>query len=344
MIRALTFVVVAALVTPRVRAQDVAIRDLVLDAGAPTTRLMGYGLVTGLPGTGDRVTGAYGSRQTVQSVVNLLRRFDIEVPPEVLRMRNVAAVLVTAEVSPYLRKGGRFEVQVSSLGDAQSLRGGVLWMTPLVAEAGGTPVAGAQGALTVNAAATTRASLQAVTSGRVPAGGVLETDLARPASALETHLLLREPDISTASRIATMIDSAFGGSGNATVVDPGSVAITPKDTAGGFARAMARIRDLRVQPGRAARLVIDARDGTVVTGGDIRLGSAIVSHDGISVSIGEVISDSGAAPATVRAAGGTSVRDLAAALRIARANATQTAAIFSALQRAGALVAEVVVR
>jgi flagellar P-ring protein precursor FlgI len=306
---------------------------------------MGYGLVTGLSGTGDRVTGSYGSRQTVQSVVNLLRRFDIEVPPEMLRTRNVASVLVTAEVSPYLRKGGRFDVRVSSLGDAQSLRGGVLWMTPLVAEAGETPVAGAQGALSTGATTTTRIALQAATSGRVPDGGVLEVDLPRPAAAIETHLLLREPDITTAVRIATLIDSALGGPGNATVVDPGSIALTPRDTSGGFASVLARIRELRVQPARAARLVIDARDGTIVAGGELTLGNAVVSHDGITVAIGD------AAPGdtlTVRAGthvpAGASVRDLATALRAVRASAAQTAAIFSALRDAGALVVEVVIR
>jgi flagellar P-ring protein precursor FlgI len=324
-------------------AQSVAIRDLTLDDGAPTIRLMGYGLVAGLPGTGDRVTGTYGSRQTVQSIVNLLRRFDVEVPPEMLRTRNVAAVLVTAEVSPYLRKGGRFEVHVSSLGDAQSLRGGVLWMTPLVAEAGGMPVAGAQGAMTVGGpVGTTRIALQNVTSGLVPNGGVLEADLPRPAAATEGQLMLREPDISTATRIAAAIDSVLGARGIATVVDPGSITIAPKDSAG-MASTMARIRDIRVNPSRAARLVIDARDGTIVAGGDIRLGNAVVSHEGISVMIGDA-ADSTASRGGVRAAAGASVRDLAAALQASRVNAAQAAAIFSALRDAGALVAEVIVR
>ena len=103
-----------------------------------------------LNGTGDRVSGTTGSGETVQSIVNLLRRFDISVPARLLRTRNVAAVLVTSEVSTYLRPGGRFEVAVSSLGDARSLRGGVLWMTPLVADAGGQPLAGAQGPIVIS--------------------------------------------------------------------------------------------------------------------------------------------------------------------------------------------------
>jgi flagellar P-ring protein precursor FlgI len=323
-------------------AQDVAVRDLILDDGAPTVRLMGYGLVTGLPGTGDRVTGSYGSRQTVQSVVNLLRRFDIEVPAEELRTRNVASVLVTAEVSPYLRKGGRFEVHVSSLGDAQSLRGGVLWMTPLVAEAGGTPVAGAQGTLSIAGSVGMRVSMQGVTSGIVPSGGVVEVDLPRPAAVTETQLMLREPDISTATRIAAAIDSVLGAKGIATVVDPGSISITPKDSSSASS-LMARIREIRVLPSRAARLVIDAHDGTIVAGGDIRLGNAVVSHDGISVVIGDV-ADTSTGGSGVRAPSGSTVRDLATALQASHATAAQTAAIFSALHDAGALIVEVIVR
>ena len=124
-----------ALGAPMAQAQDAKIRDLTISEGAAPIRLVGYGLAVGLDGTGDRDGGSRGAGMTVQSVANLLRNFNVEVPAEVLRMRNVAAVLVTAEVSPYLRSGGRFDVHVSSLGDARSLRGGVLWMTPLVAEA-----------------------------------------------------------------------------------------------------------------------------------------------------------------------------------------------------------------
>jgi flagellar P-ring protein precursor FlgI len=129
-------------------AQDVKIRDLTTAEGAAPIRVVGYGIAVGLDGTGDRSGGGTrGGGMTVQSVVNLLRNFDVEIPSDLVRTRNAAVVLVTAEVSPYLRAGGRFEVQVASLGDARSLRGGVLYMTPLVAEAGGRPVAVAQGPL-----------------------------------------------------------------------------------------------------------------------------------------------------------------------------------------------------
>jgi flagellar P-ring protein precursor FlgI len=122
----------------------IRVRDLTIEDKAIPVRLMGYGLVIGLDGTGDRSGGGKSGGMTVNSVVNLLRRFGIQLPVEALKMKNVAAVLVTAEVSPYLRPGGKFEIHVSSVGDARSLRGGVLWMTPLLSDIGSEPVASAQ--------------------------------------------------------------------------------------------------------------------------------------------------------------------------------------------------------
>jgi flagellar P-ring protein precursor FlgI len=326
-------------------AQDVRVRDLVLTDAAPPVRLMGYGLVTGLNGTGDRVSGTTGSGETVQSIVNLLRRFNISVPPALLRTRNVAAVLVTSEVSTYLRPGGRFEVAVSSLGDAQSLRGGVLWMTPLVADAGGQPLAGAQGPIVISSGSNTARSFNTVvgTTGTIPNGGVLEANLPRPQMAASNMLLLREPDISTASRIAAAVDSALGGKGIAAVQDPGAVKLTLKDTTAGLAAALTVIRDIKVRPARAARIVVDSRDGTIVAGGDLLVGEAIVSHGGITISIGAK-ADSTAVPGDVRAAAGATVQTIGAALHAAQANASDIAAIFEALRAVGAISAEVVVR
>ena len=142
----------ALLVLPRMALaqSDVKIRDLTTPEGAVPVRLVGYGIVTGLDNTGDRAIGGQSAGPTIQSVINSLRRFNVEVPADLMRMRNVAAVLVTAEVTPYLRAGGRFEVQVSSMGDARSLRGGTLFMTPLVADPNGPPLATAQGSVLVS--------------------------------------------------------------------------------------------------------------------------------------------------------------------------------------------------
>ncbi len=326
-----------------VSAQESRVRDLVLADMVPPVRLMGYGLVTGLAGTGDRVSGTAGAAQTVTSIVNLLRRFDVEVPAELLRTKNVAAVLVTAEVSPYLRPGGRFEVRVSSVGDAASLRGGVLWMTPMVADAGQRPVGGAQGALLLSPSAMSRASSEPTNTARIPDGGVLEAEIPHPPLASSTKLLLREPDLGTATRIAAAIDSVFATPGTAKVDDPGSISLAPKDTGTSLAATLARIRDVRLRPDRAARVIIDARDGTVIAGGELLVGEAVISHAGITLTVGTV-TDTSRIRGDLRVAPGTSVQRIASALHAIQTTPAEIAAIFEGLRSVGAISAEIVVR
>lgn len=336
----------AALLMPSLaKAQgDVKIRDLTNPEGALPVRLVGYGLVVGLDGTGDRAIGGQSAGQTVQSVINILRRFNIEVPADLLRMRNVAAVLVTAEVSPFLRAGGRFEVHVSSMGDARSLRGGVLYMTPLVSDPSGPSLASAQGTLLVSeGGSATRYAPTIETSARIPTGGVLEADLPRPVVAATSRLLLREPDLSTATRIAAAINTSFGDK-TASVEDEGSIVVTLADTVV-RPTAYARIRELSVTPLRAPRLIIDGRDGTVVAGGDVLVGAATVSHGAITLALGaDVAADTTAIPGSVRLPAGISVQRVASALHAVRTPVSEIAAIFAALREVGALTAEVVVR
>lgn len=323
---------------------DVKIRELTSPEGALPVRLVGYGLVIGLDGTGDRAIGGQSAGQTVQSVINILRRFNIEVPADLIRMRNVAAVLVTAEVSPFLRSSGRFEVHVSSMGDARSLKGGVLYMTPLVADPNGPPLATAQGSLLVSeGGATTRYSTTIETSARIPTGGLLEADLPRPTIAATSRLLLREPDLGTASRIAAAINGAFGDK-TAVVEDEGSVQVTLADSMV-KATAYTRIRELSIKPERAPRLVIDGKDGTVVAGGDMMVGTATVSHGAITLVLGaDVASDTSAVPGSVRLPSNISVQRVAAALHAVRTPPSEIAAIFASLREVGALSAEVIVR
>ncbi len=343
---ALALALVVPALTPVVaRAQgDVKIRDITSPEGALPVRLVGYGLAVGLDGTGDRSVGGQSGGPTVQSVINILRRFNIEVPPDVVRMRNVAAVLVTAEVSPFLRAGGRFEVTVSSIGDARSLRGGALFMTPLVGDPNGPPLATAQGSLLVSeGGSTTRYTPTHETTARVPTGGVLEADLARPVVAAVSRLMLREPDLGTASRIAEEINKAMGPK-TAVVEDEGSVLVTLADT---VSRPIAytKIRELSIRPERPPRLVIDAKDGTVVAGGEILVGPAVVSHGAITLAIGkETADDSNPVPGSVRLPAGVSVQRVAASLQAVRTPPSEIAAIFAALREVGAITADVVVR
>jgi flagellar P-ring protein FlgI len=324
-------------------AQDPRIRDLTLQDQTVPVRLVGYGLVVGLDGTGDRVLGGRQSGHTVQSVANLLRRFDVEVPAEFIRMRNVAAVLVTAEISPYLRPGGRFEAHISSIGDARSLRGGVLWMTPLVADAGGTPVATVQGPLLLSEGPVSRNSYAVETTARIPSGGLLEMDLPRPAFASVSRLLLRQPDLGTATRIAEAINAELG-AGSAMVEDPGAVALNLQNGAEDCPLVLTRINDIRVRPDRAARVVIDGRDGTVVAGGDITVSEATVSHGVLTLTVGPVFPDAMPGRGDVRVPTGTSVQELAAALHAVQTPPTEIAAILEALREIGAIAAEMTIR
>jgi flagellar P-ring protein FlgI len=335
--------VTGAAVVPA-RAQS-RVGDMTHRPGEVPRRLVGYGLVVGLDGTGDRSLGGYSSATpTVRSVVNLLRRFSIEVPPERLRLRDVAAVLVTSEVSPWVRSGGRFEVQVSAIGDATSLRGGVLWMTPLVADPNQPPVGTAQGAL-LTATDDSRAGTWArrANSGRIPQGGVLELD--GPTPALRARLLLREPDLSQASRIAQAVNAVFG-AGTAKVEDPGAVSLTPPQAqAADLPQFMAAVDTVRVTVDGPARVVIEGREGTVVAGGTIRVGAAVVSHHGLTLQVGGGAAARGQDPAgLVRLAPEATVQDIAAGLQAAGARPDEVGAIFEALRAAGALHAEVRVR
>lgn len=327
--------------------QEARIRDLTRGEQDISVRLMGYGLVTGLDGTGDRVVGGFSAGHTVRSVANLLRNFGVEVPERVLRTRNVAAVLVTSEMSPYLRPGGRFELQVSSVGDAISLRGGVLWITPLVASPGSPSVASAQGPLLISqgGAASRRSALPPIeTSARIPEGGLLEQPLPTLPFANTNTLLLREPDLATAIAIVDAINQEIG-EGTAEVGDPGLVNLSIADsTASAHATVLALIGELTVTRRRAALVIIDSRDGTVVAGGSITIGEAVVSHGGMTLTIGASDLEGTGAPGDVRVAIGASVQDVAGALHAVAAPPQAIAAVFESLKEVGAISASVIIR
>ena len=341
----LTALLLALVVASRLLAQETRIRDLTVSGGDIPVRLVGYGLVVGLDGTGDRVVGGFSAGHTVRSVANLLRRFNVEVPETMLRTRNVAAVLVTAEMSPYLRPGGRFDVHVASVGDAVSLRGGVLWMTPLQASPNALPVATAQGALLVSELADARASGYAVeTTATLPGGGLLEQALSAPDFWNTGSLHLLSPSVTTAIRIADAINAAIGDS-TAFVDDPGSISLQ-LDSVADLAQVLASIGDLTVSPERLARIVIDGRNGTVVAGGDIRVGEAVVSHGGMTLAIGgSPVGDGAVAPpGDLRVQPGATVQDVASALHGVAAPPHAIAAVFHSLRQVGAISAEVSVR
>lgn len=332
--------------------------DLATPPGAVPRRLIGYSLVIGLEGSGDRSLGSVnGGTPTVHSIANALRRFGLEIPAERLRPKNVAAVMVTAEASPWLRAGGRFEVQVSSIGDATSLRGGVLWMTPLVTDVDQAPVATAQGPLLL-ADEEIRYAGRRGNSARIPEGGVMEVEPSQLA-AMTPKLLLRKPSFTTAQRVASAINSALGDSSIAKVDDPGSITLNPGARgADNFMSFLALVDTLPVRMAPENRVIIDGRSGTVVTGGTVRVASATVSHRGLTLRIGGPPPAAAPSPAdsTQQGAGssapsgllavseGATVQEVAAGLHASGARPQEIAAMFTMLHDVGALGAEVVVR
>jgi flagellar P-ring protein precursor FlgI len=340
-------VLVAALALTSAPAAAQSVGDLTIREGEVPVRIVGYGLVVGLDGTGDRSFGSsVGSVQTVRSVTNLLRRFNIEVPPERLRLRNVAAVLVTAEISAFLRPGASFEVQVASIGDATSLRGGVLWMTPMMTGPNEAPIATSQGPIPIAVDDRSRFRSRGAASGRIADGGLLEMRLPEIAAVTSPRLLLMAPDRSVAARIAAAIDSAVG-AGTARVDDPGRITLSPPAGAtDNMAVFMAGLDTLSVRVPVAARIVIDARTGSVVAGGNVPLGDAVVSLQGITVRIGGAArADSAFVPPGMLALGtGATVQDLAEGLRALGIGGADVAAVFDGLRAAGAVTAAVTIR
>ncbi|HEX3929018.1 MAG TPA: flagellar basal body P-ring protein FlgI [Gemmatimonadales bacterium] len=342
---ALTLLAACGAVLPL--AAQARVADLTTHGGDVPVRLVGYGLVVGLEGTGDRSFGtSSGAVQTVRSVTNLLRRFNIEVPDDRIRLRNVAAVLVTAEVSPYLRPGGRFDIQVASLGDATSLRGGVLWVTPLLTSPDAPPIASAQGAMPIQPNDRSYPGSPGMVSGRVSDGGVLEMSLPLVVAETTPTLALRAPDIGTASRIVAAINAAHG-AGTARVEDAGSVALKlpAADSTNSAAAFLAAIDTLAVAMPPVSRIVIDAHSGVVVAGGEIHVASAVISLKGITVRVGDSISANATATPGVLALGsGSSVRDIAVGLQALGALPSEVATVFDGLRAAGAITAAVVIR
>ncbi len=354
----------AALLGPG-RAEAARIRDLARFQGVRENQLVGYGLVIGLDGTGDKRTTGF----TLRTMSNLLESVGVTLRPEEMAVKNVAAVLVTASLPPFARPGGKLDVTVASIGDATSLRGGVLVQTPLSA-ADGAVYAVAQGPLLVggyqaDSPGGTRVSQNQVTVGRIPGGALVEREVGweLPAGGVIT-LLLERPDFATAERVANAVRG--GTQRDAWAVDAGTVRVAGDTLAGSPVALMARIGEIDVDPGRPARVVINERTGTIVAGGDVVLLPSAIAHGGLSIRIStqtdvyqpgpfsppgtgtavvpqstiEVTDQAGSFLATD---GASSLQELANALNVLGVTPRDVIAIFQALREAGALQAELVV-
>lgn len=269
-------------------AAELRIKDLVEFDGVRGNDLVGYGLVVGLPGTGD---GIRNSPFTEEALANLLERLGINVNGEQFRPKNVAAVLVTAELPPFARAGRRIDVSVSAVGDAGSLRGGTLIMTPLNA-ADGRIYAVAQGPVLAGGVSVD-GEAASITRG-VPTGGVipdgarveLEIDF-EMAELRDLRLALRDPDFTTASRIAQAINRGLGANA-ARMQDSGTVVIDAAQVSvAGVAETIARIENIRVKKEQVARVVIDQRSGTIVLGEDVRISRVAIAQGDLTLRVRE---------------------------------------------------------
>ncbi|HEY9510966.1 MAG TPA: flagellar basal body P-ring protein FlgI [Rhodanobacter sp.] len=266
------------------------IRDLVQVQGVRSNQLIGYGLVVGLDGSGDQTTQA---PFTTQSLENMLQQFGITVPANARpQLKNAAAVMVTADLPAFAKPGQAIDVTVASIGNAKSIRGGQLLMTPLRG-ADGNVYAVAQGSVVVGGISAQGKSGSSVqvnisASGRIPDGASVERMVASSfASTGDLTLNLNTADFTTAARIARAINTAYG-AGTAQAIDGGSVSVRgPQDPAQKVAW-LGSIQNIEVQPGDApARVVVNSRTGTVVIGADVRVTAAAVAHGSIQVTVGE---------------------------------------------------------
>jgi flagellar P-ring protein precursor FlgI len=269
-------------------AQSVRIKDLVEVDGVRGNDLVGYGLVVGLNGTGD---GLRNSPFTEEIMTNILERLGVNVTGEDFRPRNVAAVFVTAQLPPFARAGSQIDITVSAIGDATSLLGGTLVMTPLNAADGqiyavaqGTVIAGGVGAEGDAA----RVVQGVPTAGMIPSGARVEREVDFDFTQLSSlRLALREPDFTTAARIEDVINASVGQRA-AVMLDSGTVRIDLQRTgAASPARAIVAIENLAVEPERRARVVVDQRSGTIVMGADVRISSVAVSQGNLTLRIEE---------------------------------------------------------
>nr|WP_244466973.1 flagellar basal body P-ring protein FlgI [Devosia geojensis] len=271
-----------------VQAAAARIKDIVDFEGIRENQLVGYGLVVGLNGTGDGLNNSPFTRQSLQS---MLERLGVNTAGENVRTANVAAVMVTANLPPFGTQGSRIDVTVSALGDARSLQGGTLLVTPLLG-ADGEVYAIAQGPVSINGfraegdAATIISGVP--TTGRISSGALIEREIDFHLGSLRSlRLALRNPDLTTARRIALSIND-FIGAPTATPEDPATVRVTlPPGFNGNIVDLLTDIEQLMVQTDQPAKIVIDENSGIIVMGRDVRVSTVAVAQSNLTVTIAE---------------------------------------------------------
>jgi flagellar P-ring protein precursor FlgI len=345
----------------------VRVRDLAMVAGARDNQLVGYGLVVGLAGDGDK-----DPVYTKQTVANMLQRHGITVPPATLSSKNVAVVMVTADIAAFMKNGSRIDVQVASIGDAKSLQGGVLLQTPLLG-ADNRVYAVAQGPLSVGGfsagaggggGATVTKNHPTVAT--IIGGALVEKEI--PATIVHDEsleLLLREPGFTTAARMATAINLIYTNAAEA--VDATTVKVQlPEAAQGRPIDFIARLEAIELEPDAPARIIINERTGTIVATSRIKISNCAISQGSLTINIASTLQVS--QPNALASVGETTVtpqtktdvtenkarfinlpemptvEKVASALNALGVTPRDMMAIFQAMKQAGALQAELLTR
>ena len=282
------------------------IKDIADFEGVRDNLLVGYGLVVGLDGSGDDLSSAPFTRE---SLIGMLQRLGINARDANLDTNNVAAVMITADLPPFARQGTRIDITVSALGDADSLLGGTLLVTPLLA-ADGEVYAVAQGSVAI-AGFSAQGDGQSVTkgvptTGRIPSGAIVEREIPFDLQDLDSVTIsLRNPDFTTARRVAEEINR-FIGLPTARSIDPGTVLLSiPANYRGNTVALLTDIEQLRVQPDQMARVVVDERSGVIVMGESVRISTVAIAQGNLTIRITETPQVS--QPAPFATAGATAV-------------------------------------
>ena len=273
------------------------IKDLASVEGVRQNQLIGYGLVVGLNGTGDTLNNIPFTRQSLQA---MLERLGVNIRGQTLRTGNVAAVMVTANLPPFGTQGTRIDVTVSAMGDAKSLQGGTLLVTPLLGADGNVYAVG-QGSLAIGGFAAegeaSKITRGVPTVGRISNGAIIEREIDFTLNRLPNlRLALRNADFTTAKRIAAAINDYIG-TATAEPIDPSTVQLSiPQQFAGKVVALLTEIEQLQIEPDLPAKIVIDERSGIIVMGRDVRVSTVAVAQGNLTVSISEAPQVSQPAP------------------------------------------------
>lgn len=343
------------------KPREVRIRDIAEIQGVRENQLIGYGLVVGLQGTGDRQQTYF----TIQTLANMLARMGVQIPTSTAIVKNVAAVMVTAKLPAFAEPGMKMDITVSSVGDAKSIEGGVLLLTALRGT-DGQVYAEAQGPLTTGGYSEgTAGNLREVnypTVGVISNGAIIERSVAIDLRELKTlTLLLRQSDFTAARNVADVINKDFSAT-VATVMDGRQIVVDTEATGmGSVPRLISRIENLSVTVQAPAKVVVNERTGTIVLGGDVLLSPVSVLHGGLQIQVDTVVSATQAAPASnappavvsntsvqvqdkqvssIRLTNGADVEELVRGLHTIGATSHDVVSILEAIKAAGGLQAD----